>query len=188
MIVAIDTSSLLSLVRYYLPFDTNNVLFNLIKLKIENKEIIILDKVFDECSYTAKGIVIDKLEYLKLKKNQVNTTDLLPSSKFFRLVENNFINGSAKNVLSPVEFENRKNSFLESADVKLLLYSLENQSDGVIIVSEETETNNDNKAFKKLPWICKYLKLEIITLPELFEKYPEISLEFNNINLQLKFD
>ncbi|MGD1946443.1 MAG: DUF4411 family protein [Croceivirga sp.] len=178
MIVAIDTSSLLSLVRYYLPFDKNNILFDFIKLKVENKEIVILDKVFEESSYTAKGIVIETLNYLKLRKNQVKTTELLPSQKFFNQVEHNFINGSAKNKLSTVEFENRKNEFLESADAKLLLYSIKNADRRIIIVSEETETNNDNKAFKKLPSICKFLSLEIITLPELFEKYSGIEFEF----------
>ena len=89
MIVVIDTSSLLSLVRYYLPFDNNNVLFDFIKLKIENEEIIVLDKVFQESLYTAKGIVIEKLDYLKLKKNQVNTTNLLPFPKFFNQLEHN---------------------------------------------------------------------------------------------------
>ena len=90
MIVAIDTSSLLSLVRYYLPFDKKDILFDFIKSKIENREIIVLDKVFEECSYTAKGIVIEKLEYLKLKKNQIKTTELLPSQTFFNQVEHNF--------------------------------------------------------------------------------------------------
>lgn len=178
MIIAIDTSSLLSLVRYYLPFDKHNVLFDLIKSKIKNGKIIVLDKVFEECSYTAKGIVVEKLDYLKLKKNQVKTTDILPSKKFFNQMENNFINGSAKNKLSTVEFENRKNQFLESADAKLLLYSIQNKTDEIVIVSEETESSNDNKAFKKIPAICNFLNLRIITLPELFEEYSEIEFEF----------
>lgn len=41
MIVVIDTSSLLSLVRYYLPFDQSKKLFNLIKQEIQNHNIII---------------------------------------------------------------------------------------------------------------------------------------------------
>ena len=56
--------------------------------------------------------------------------------------------------------------------------ALKNKSDNVIIVSEKTESNNDNKAFKKIPAICKFLNLDILTLPELFEKYLEISFEF----------
>lgn len=177
MKIVIDTSSLLSLVRYYLPFDKNDVLRNFIKQKIESKEIVILDKVYEECSYIAKGLVVKSLLYLNEKNNRIKTTDILPSQKFFNQLENQFINGSVKNKLSDVEFESRKNSFLESADTKLLLFSINNKADNIIIISEETESNNDNKSFKKLPTICKILELEIKTLPELLKLYKDIDFE-----------
>ena len=178
MIVLIDTSSLLSLVRYYLPFDKNKILFNFIQSKIENKDILVLDKVFEECEYTSKGLVVKELGYLKDKKNIIKTTDILPNQKFFNQLENQFINGSIKNKLTDVEFENRKNDFLDSADAKLLLYSLINKNDEIVIVSEETEASNDNKSFKKLPAICKILEIDVLTLPELLDRYKEIDLEF----------
>ena len=178
MTVVIDTSSLLSLVRYYLPFDRNNALYDFIKSKVESQDILIIDKVYEECIYTAKGIIIMTLPYLQNKKNHIKTTELLPTSKFFHQVENQFINGSIKNTLTPVEFENRKNSFLSSADVKILLYTLQNKGDDIIIVSEETESSNDNKSFKKLPALCKILSLSIITLPEMIKRYDGINLEF----------
>lgn len=179
MIVLIDTSSLISLVRYYLPFDKDQTLYNFIKEKIESRNILVLDKVFEECAYTAKGIVLEKLKYLKSKKNITKTTEILPTQKFFNQLENQFINGSVKNKLSEVEFENRKNDFLNSADAKLLLFGVSDSSKQFLLVSEETETSNDNKSFKKLPAICKILALEIITLPELLKKYQEINLSFN---------
>lgn len=175
----IDTSSLLSLVRYYLPFDKKKTLYNIIKSKIESKEILVLDKVFEECEYTAKGIIIKTFEYLKTKKNQVKTEEILPNQKFFNQLENQFINRAVRNALSDVQFENRKNAFLNSADAKLLLYSLQYKDGDITIVSEETETSNDNKSFKKLPTICKrILNLKIITLPELLDKIDEIDFEF----------
>lgn len=179
MNVVIDTSSLLSLVRYYLPFDKNNKLYDFFESKILSKEILILDKVYDECSYTAKGIVVKTLTYLNDKKNQIKTIDLLPNQKFFNQLENQFINGSIKNKLSPVEFENRKNQFLESADTKLLLYCLYNNVKEIVIVSEETESVNDNKSFKKLPAICKILELKIITLPKFLAMADGINFEFH---------
>lgn len=181
MIVAIDTSSLLSLVRYYLPFDKKNVLFDFIKSKIESGEIIVLDKVYEECQYTSKGIVTKTLDYLKEKGNQVKTIDILPNQKFFNQVENQFINGSTKNRLTAVEFEERKDSFLESADAKLLLFCLKHGGtlDEVILVTEESEVSNDNKAFKKLPAICKILDIKVMTLPELLKLYDDINFEFN---------
>jgi len=51
MRVVIDTSSLLSLVRYYLPFDKNGVLFGLIKSKFASGEIIMLDAVYEESKF-----------------------------------------------------------------------------------------------------------------------------------------
>ena len=45
MKVVIDTSSLMSLVRYYLPFDKKSILFEAIKTKIANGEILVIDKI-----------------------------------------------------------------------------------------------------------------------------------------------
>lgn len=182
MKVVIDTSSLISLVRYYLPFDKNKMLYNFIKSKVETKEILILDKVYKECEYFSKKIVVITLPFLSNKKNQINTTDLLPDQKFFNRLESEFINGVMKNKLSAVQFENKKNEYMNSADPKLLLYSLQNRADNVIIVSEETDTSNDNKLYKKLPFICKkILEIPIITLPELLDKFVGIEFEFKLI-------
>lgn len=183
MRVVIDTSSLLSLVRYYLPFDKKNILYSFIENKVKSGEIIILDKVFEECKFIAKGIIIEKLQYLSNKKIRVKTDELLPTQKFFNLLENQFINGSVKNRLTPVEFENRKDSFLNSADSKLILYSLQNRNEifsKLFIVTEETEFSNDNKTFKKLPAICKILELDVLTLPKLLELYEGIDLNITS--------
>ncbi len=180
MRVVIDTSSLLSLVRYYLPFDKNNLLYDLFRTKIESGEIIILDKVFDESKYTAKGIVLTELDYLNDKKYRIKTDGLLPSKKFFNQVENQFINGSAKNKLTDVEFENRKDDFLNSADAKLILFCLKNKNsliDRTYLVTEETESSNDNKSFKKLPTIFKILDLDVMSLPDLLKIYDDVDLK-----------
>src|SRR5690554_3539884 len=170
MKIVIDTSSLLSLVRYYLPFDTDKILYNTLKSKFESGELIVIDKVFQECNYIAKGIIITSLEYLKNKKLQIRTEDLLPSQKFFNQLEHQFINKTIRKKLTDLEFESRKNDFLESADAKLLLYCLndkkKNKTD-TLLVTEETESSNDNKSFKKLPAICKIIDIEVKTLPEL---------------------
>ena len=180
MIVVIDTSSLLSLVRYYLPFDNQNILYNFIKTKVKSKEIIILDKVYEESKFQSKSIIVDKLDFIGDKKNHYKTVEILPTKKFFNQLENQFINGSIKNKLSEVEFENRKNDFLETADCKLILFSISNQNimDELFIVTQETEISNDNKSFKKIPAICKMLDLKCITLPELIEKYSDLNIEF----------
>ena len=188
MKVVIDTNSLLSLVRYYLPFDKNGVLFLFIKSKIENGEIIIIDKVLEECTYTSKGLVLKILPYLTdmtfLKSAKVpnKTASLIvPNTRqFFHQLNTVFVNAPIRRKLTDVEFENQKNLFLESADLKQVFMSLnlKNQGEPVIIVTEETESSNDNKLFKKIPAICKELGIETITLPELIVKYEGINIYF----------
>lgn len=188
MKVVIDTSSILSLVRYYLPFDKKGVLFQFIKSKIKNGEIIIIDKVLEECQYYSKGLILTKLFYLtdkiflKSTKTPFLTDSLLvPNTKqFFHQLNNVFVNNVIRKKLTDVEFENQKTSFIESADMKQVILCLKLMDDGeqAILVTEETESNNDNKLFKKIPAICKELNIETLTLPELLGKYNDIDIYF----------
>jgi len=188
MKVVIDTNSLLSLVRYYLPFDKKGILFQFFKSKIENGEIIIIDKVLEECTYNSKGLVLEKLPYLTekafLKSSKVPyKTDslLVPNTKqFFHQLNSVFVNTPISRKLTDVEFENQKNSFIESADMKqvILALNLKNKGEQAVLVTEETESSNDNKLFKKIPAICKELEIETMTLPELIAKYDGIDIDF----------
>jgi len=193
MIVVIDTNSLLSMVRYYIPFDKKSILFDFIKEKIEQGEIIIIDKVLTECEYNSKGLVLEKLDYLtdkafvKAAKVPYKTDSLIAPApaKFLRQVDNQFVNAIVKKQrkLTEVEYENQKNRFLEDADMKLIILCLNliksNPDEEVILVTEETENSNDHKLFKKIPAICKELKITTMTLPELLlNKYTELSVNF----------
>jgi hypothetical protein len=190
MRVVIDTNSLLSLVRYYLPFDKN--LFNFIKEKIANGEIIIIDKILTECTYNSQGLVIEKLAYLEDKEYKKSAklpykTDslIVPSTRnFFHLLNNVFVNNVIKKQrkITDTEFESLKNQFLEDADMKLVILCLnlikDNPNEEIFLVTEETENSNDNKLFKKIPAICKELGIKTKTLPELLELYNGIDVEF----------
>tara|TARA_R110002124_G_scaffold79337_7_gene211087 strand:+ start:6248 stop:6820 length:573 start_codon:yes stop_codon:yes gene_type:complete len=189
MIVVIDTSSLLSLVRYYLPFDQNNKLFNFIKKEIQNHNIVVIDEVLNECKFVSGKLVIKKLDFLidkdflKAHKIPFKTENLIPPSpaKFYNLVDNNFTTTNAKR-LNSAQFEQQKKEFLDSADARMIIYLLtqisKNSFEKIILVTEETEGSNDNKAFKKLPAISKILNIEVKTLPELLELYSEINISF----------
>ena len=189
MKVIIDTSSLLSLVRYYLPFDTKTKLFDFIKQEIENGQIIVIDEVLKECEFTSKQIVVKSLKYLTDKdfkkdfKVPFKTKDILPPStkKFYNLVDDNFRTPPSRRLSEP-EFEQRKKEFLNSADARMILLALNerhnNQKIEITIVTEESETANDHKAFKKIPAICKILGLDVMTLPKLLAKYNEVNIEF----------
>lgn len=190
MKVVIDTNSLLSLVRYYLPFDKKGILFQFIKSKIENGEIIIIDKVLEECTYNSKGLVLEKLPYLtekaflKSAKVPYKTDSLLAPSpaKFLRQLDNQFVNSVVRRQrkLTEIEFENQKNAFLNDADIKqiILCLNLIKNGEQVVLVTEETESSNDNKLFKKIPAICKDLEIKTMTLPELIAKYDGIDIDF----------
>jgi hypothetical protein len=188
MKVVIDTNSLLSLVRYYLPFDKKGVLFQFFKNKIEIGEIIIIDRVLQECTYNSKGLVLTTLDYLndktflKTSKVPFKTDSLLvPNTKqFFHQLSSVFVNSIIRKKLTDVEFDNQKNLFIESADMKQIILCLNLQKEGekVVLVTEETESSNDNKLFKKIPAICKELEIETLTLPELLAKYDGIDIDF----------
>lgn len=189
MKVIIDTSSLLSLVRYYLPFDTKNILHEIVKNKVASGEIIVIDKIIDECEYTSKGIVIKSLAFLKDKdfnkthKIPLNTEFILPPApgKFYRQVDNQFVNRILKNRLTETQYESVKNDFMNSADMKLILTSLnikkDNPTEDIFLVTEETEVSNDNKVFKKIPAICSQLDIQTINIQELIEKFDGLKIE-----------
>ena len=119
MRVVIDTSSFLSLVRYYFPFDKNNKLFDLIKKQIEVHNIIVIDEVLQECEYISGKIITNTLEYLidkefkKTFKIPIRTNALLPPApkRFYNLVDNNFKTINAKR-LNSAQMEQRKKEFL----------------------------------------------------------------------------
>jgi hypothetical protein len=188
----IDTSSLLSLVRYYLPFDKHDILFNLFKTKIETGEIIILDAVLQECSFVSKKLVVNKLAYLVEKEFQktfqipVKTGELLPIApkKFLGMLQNQFIaNNFQFRKLNEAEFEVKKKEFMDSADAKMIMYCQhlmkDFPDDEVCIVTEESNSGNDLKLFKKIPTICQILGVPVVTLPDLLNKFPEVDLGIN---------
>jgi hypothetical protein len=98
----IDTSSLVAMVRYYIPFEKSGSLKNLIKSKIQTGDIILLDKVAEEASLVSKKIVVKILDFIGDKKLQTKTNDLLPYPKFFNMLDNEFANHVQKSKLNDI--------------------------------------------------------------------------------------
>ncbi len=150
---------------------------------------MVIDKIIDECAYISKGIVLTSLEFLidktfnKINKLPLNTEFILPPSpaKFYRQVDNQFINGVQKNRLTETQYDSIKNDFMNSADMKLILTSLtlinDNPNEEIFLVTEETEVSNDNKVFKKIPAICLQLGIKTINIQQLVDKFDGISFE-----------
>jgi hypothetical protein len=171
----IDTSSLLAFVRYYLPFDKARKLKAELQARIEDKEIIVIDKVWDESKYTAKKAIYLALEVLHEKKNTQNTDLVLPDPKFFKMLDNNFTVQSQKKQLEPEQYEALKAKFLSGADCKMILLCYVRMkgkdSEDYVIITEETDSQNDGKLFKKIPLICKELRIECISIADFIKRY-----------------
>lgn len=177
----IDTCSLLNFVRYYLPFDKDSILFNFIKTRVESGEFVIIDKVYKQCSYTAQGLVIETLPFLK--EHQTKTIDLLPDRKFFHWLENDFKNHQNCKNLTAAEFENEKRKFTEDADVKMLLYC-EKYKNSLLpprILTDETGVNNDNKYFKKLPSLCETMGIGVVDIATFFKEHDLIDIKVKEL-------
>ncbi|HJX50944.1 MAG TPA: DUF4411 family protein [Candidatus Nanoarchaeia archaeon] len=180
MRIIIDTSSLLALVRYYRPFDKDNSLKYFFKDRIDSGDILILDKVAEESKYISKGLIIKDLDFLQDKKRYFKTDELLPTKKFFNILDNQLCQTPMKNRLSQTEYEQQRNEYLDSADAKLILFCYNESNplgiDNPLIVTEETGAENDNKIFKKLPTICSILNIEQCSLPTLIKDHFKIKL------------
>jgi len=193
MKVIIDTNSLLSLVRYYIKIDSKNILSKYIKSKLESGELLIIDKVYDECKYVSKGDILLTLNYLndnyflKSINFPIKTDNLLAPApnKLLRQIDNQFVNSVVlkQKKISEIEYEIQKNIFMNGADIKQIILALNYKRDNidVIIVTEESEISNDNKLFKKIPSMCKELNIKTMTLPELLVSFNDLRIEFTNL-------
>lgn len=185
MNVIIDTSSLLAFVKYYLPFDKNSTLKNLLKDKFESGELILIDRVYFEIKGIAKGIIVEELEFLSNKSKHIKTESIFPTSKFFTMLEDNFCNKAVRKAkgITDVQFEQAKRQYLEDADAKMILYALEHLSDiefiKPIIVTEETKYGNDGKLFKKIPDICEMSGIPCCNLQTILKDYFKVDVTFN---------
>ncbi len=166
----IDTSSLLSFVRYYQPFDDEDILFNKIKSSFSEKQIILLDSVKEEIGSVSKGLVIEKLGFLKSVKTQKKVE--VEKGKTHRRIDNNWCNKRIKNQkeLASEEYEKEREAAIDGADFQLILYALELKGSDVSVVTEESSEDNDSKMFLKMPKICSHERIRCITLPTMLEE------------------
>lgn len=173
-----DTSSLLALTRYFIPFDNNEKLKLLFKQLI-NKDIIIIDKVIEESRFVSNGAILKSLNYLNDKNHSTSTSNIIPTKEFITKLEtDDFCYPVQRKKLNSPQFEQHKRIFLNSADSWLILYCIEHNKQLYqnIIVTEETKTNNDKKLFKKIPSICQSLNIQTCSLTDYFKDHLKIQL------------
>lgn len=194
MKTVIDTNSLLFLVRYYLPFDRKKVLYDFIKDSLISGELIIIDKIHEQCQFIANGKILTDLSFMSDKKFMkecklpINTNDFIAPApkKFLNIFDSSFVNHGTKKLrgISDVELDNQKAKHLEDADMKMIIMCLnliqDNSVEEVVLVTEETSSDNDNKLFKKIPLMCKVLGINTVTLPVWIKEHTGIDIDFSS--------
>ena len=124
------------------------------------------------------------MDFVIDKRFITKTTSLLPTKKFYKLLENQFCNQFQKRLLSDTDIESSTNDYLKSADAKIILKSIEISKTldyQITVVTEESSSNNDHKLFKKIPSICKEINIECIGLPKLIKLFnKEIDVRIKN--------
>ena len=155
MKAVIDTSSLVSLVRYFLPFDKEGKLKVFLEENILSGKIIVLEQVVEECKRQGKGQVIEAFPFIAKPKYKTSIAEIKPNKAIYNLIDNNFINASVRALLPDAEYQFARDKFMASADFAMMLYAYSiKDKENVVIVTEETGFSNDGKPFKKIPDIC----------------------------------
>ncbi len=168
----IDTSSLLSFVRYYHAHDEKNVLKDYIEslfLSESEGSLVLLESVFEEIKGVAQGLVIKTLPFLREEnfKKKIHKNLDVETDKLHRKIDNLWFN--KKSVRDEFHPETKRKA-IKGADFQLIFYALKYKKEGVVVVTEESKHSNDGKTFKKIPMICEYEKIIYRTLPEMLDK------------------
>lgn len=169
MVIIVDTCSLLMIAKNYLPLDDSGSMAAFLEQKFKEKELLLLDAIQQEASQTSKGIVMEKMPFLKDKAMVIKTVDMFPPSpkKFDNMVDNNFCIPLFRKELSDEGYIQKKADFLDSGDAKIIIYSLRTKNENLFgdycVMTEESRLPNDGKSFKKLPLICEFIGVSTIT-------------------------
>ena len=177
----IDTSSLLSLVRYYVPFDRDERLRKKIQKMFIEKQCLLLESVSEEAARVSGGIIPSTYDFLKEKgEKKINLIkNFSPiSGECHKLIDADWAIQKRKNKMGDQEYSGIKEKEIQRADLQLILtVKYNNKYKGAIIVTEESKSTNDSKVFKKIPIICKIENIPCITLPEMLKR-AGIQLEY----------
>lgn len=182
MIAYFDTSSLLCLVRNFHHFDPE-FWDKWLRDRIEEKEIRVLPEVLKECERVSGGLVCKTLPWLD-KKIVYKITDeniatvLIP--KFYKQVDEHFIRKEYIRLkgLTQTEIESLKEKWIGDADGQLIIAAKAHKD--CCVVTEESESSNDGKEFKKIPVIVRgsYIDGTCLTLAAYLNQNG-LSISFN---------
>lgn len=178
--LVIDNNSLVNFFNYYFfDRDYDSEIYKQLReflfSKIKSREIIIIDKVFQEFTIIKNQSEVDELRKY-IKPFVVETVDLIDDVQILR--DNNYISENEKfykDQLGKIDY-NRVDRILDlylskHADLYLVAYC--NAHKNSILVTEES-FKKDNKLIEKLPTICHKEKIKYFDLPNsLFNYYKD---------------
>ena len=168
-----DTSSFDCIIRNYIPIDRNDELKNLLKENFENGEFILIDKVYEQIQNYPNGLVFKEFPFLKNRSICEKTDVILPNVFFYNKLPE-FVNqklvNNAKKKLNEIEIELGIEKYLMDADGRILIFANSISSQNPIIITEETNKNNDGKLIRKIPYNCSLLNLNCCSISTLLKE------------------
>lgn len=169
MEMIIDTCSLVSLAKQYLPLDSVNCIEPFLTTEIKEGRLILLDSIQEECKHVSGGIAMEKFPILKDNSFVIKTENMVPKSPraFYNKLNNNYCVSLIKRTLSVDQFETQKEVFLSTGDGRMILY-INNMAEekSFTVITEESRSQNDAKVFKKLPLILDQMNVKTITVSD----------------------
>lgn len=125
----IDTSSLVALARYYDPFDDTDAMNRHIQSELQKGNLILLDRVQEESRNVSQGLAHTAFPCLAEKGMARSTHALVPTRKFFNMLDNNFVDRMVKRrrlADDEAAYQNEREAYLKGADCALLVYAMNN--------------------------------------------------------------
>ena len=173
----VDTSSLVRMAQSYWPFDRTGVLEAFLRRELARGELLLIDAVVTESKYVSQGIAYNTFKCLQNREWHLSTADLLPSQRFFNMLNNNFVDQVYKKTKlqgDEVLYQNACEEYLRSTDCRIVVYVMHKQAlEPIQVLTEESANQNDGKLFRKIPFICQQLEIPTLNAVEYFKQHED---------------
>ncbi|WP_028900595.1 DUF4411 family protein [Prevotella sp. HJM029] len=183
----VDTSSLVRMAQSYQPFDSTETLESFLKNEMENGSLVLLDKVVGEIRNIDKGIAYETFKCLQDKKYVCSTTGLVPSPRFYNMLDNSFVDRAYKKIKLQGDedaYQNEREAYVRGTDCTIIVYAMQEKKtlEPVQILTEESIYQNDGKLFRKIPFICKTLDIPTVNVVQYFKQHKdELTVEIKSV-------
>ena len=172
----IDTSSLLNLVRYYHPFDSDKKLYNKTEEMFVTEYFLLIENVLKEAERVAGGRILKTYSFLRKEAGKIKRikSDTAISRELHERIDKGWVIKTNKPENQEGYKEVKTREIEERADFQLVFAAINRRA---TVVTEESKSINDNKVFKKIPLICEHEEIPCITLPDLLKEI-DIGIEY----------